>query len=427
MSRHPLRFSAAVVLALAVLPVQAQVLGLRAAAELALHNDPRMQATIASVGASTALVEQARAGYLPSVMLSADVGRSNLQTNAPFPQSGARTPNDLSLGISQPLYTGGATAALEDAADATLVAARQSQRDAGGKIILAALTAYLDTLRDGGVVELSRISVSTLEKAQSDIEKRLAAGEATRTDVAQASARVAEARASLSRAQAQKRISEAAMLRLTGQRAAQLDGRWPEPAVPASLDEALRLSAQAPFVQAAEANAAASKSQIDFAGAGRLPRVSLDGNASTSDNTEFGYERLTTWGVLLKLQVPIYEGGLARAKVTEAAAKSQQAEFQADDARRQFAESATREWESLQAAQEMIRAYEAQVVAAESALDGVRKELDAGTRTTLDLLDAERELLVAQVNLVASKRDRAVTAFRLIAACGKLELEAIPL
>lgn len=413
-------------LVVATLPAQAQVLSLRAAAELALHNDPRMQATTAAIGASDALVAQARTGYLPSVMLSADVGRSNLQTDAPFPQSGARTPNDLSIGVSQPLYTGGATAALEQAADSTLEAARQNQRETGGRIILAALTAYLDVLRDTGVVGLSRISVSTLEKAESDIDKRLQAGEATRTDLAQAAARVAEARASLRRAQAQQRISEAAFQRLTGTRPAALDERWPEPLVAATLDEALRLSAKAPFVLAAEANASASQSQIDFAGAGRLPRVSLDGNASTSDNTEFGYQRLSTWGVLLKLQVPIYEGGLARAKVAEATAKSQQAAFQADDARRQFAETATREWESLQAAQEVIRAYEAQVAAAESALDGVRKELDAGTRTTLDLLDAERELLVAQVNLVGSKRDRAVTAFRLLAACGELELEAIP-
>lgn len=414
----------AAVLALAALPAHA--LSLRETAEMALKNDPRFAASTAGVGASTALVDQARTGYLPNAYFAGDIGRSNLQTDAPFPQSGGRAPNDASFNISQPLYTGGATGALSDAADATLDAARESRRDVGGKIILAALTAYLDVLRDRNVVGLSETSVATLEKARSDSQKRLDAGEATRTDLAQSDARVAEGRANLRRAAAQLKISEAAFQRLTGQRPAQLEEQWPDPKVPATLADAVKLSETAPFVLAAQANAESSKAQIEFAGADRLPKVSLDGSAATSDNTEFGYERLSTWSVLLKVKVPIYEGGLSKAKVAEATAKSEQARYQAADAKAQFTETSTREWELLQAEEEVIASYEAQVQAAESALDGVRKELDAGTRTTLDLLDAERDLLAAQVNLVGSKRDRAVTAFRLIAACGKLELESIP-
>ena len=70
-------------------------------------------------------------------------------------------------------------------------------------------------------------------------------------------------------------------------------------------------------------------------------------------------------------------------------------------------------------------AFEAQVRAAEFALDGVRKELEVGSRTTLDLLDAERELLSAQVNLANSRRDRSAAAYRLLAVCGQLEVAAI--
>lgn len=413
-------------LTLAAASLPAQALTLREAAQAALDHDPRIHASAAALNASNAVVDEAKAGFRPRVSFAGDIGRSDLQTDAPFPQSGARNPNDASLSVSQPLYAGGGISALREAAGSSLSAAQQSQRDVGGKIILATLTAYLDVLRDRGVVQLSETSLTTLDKAQSDVQKRFDAGEATRTDVAQAGARAAEARAGLRRAQAQQRISEAAFRRLTGRDASELVDRWPQPEVPATLDEAVRLSAQAPYVLAAEANAASTRSQIDLAGAEGRPRVSLDGAASTSDNTEFGYERLSTWSVLLKLSVPIYQGGLVRAKVAEADARAEQARYQADDARSQYAETATREWESLHAEDEVMRAYETQIGAADSALDGVRKELDAGTRTTLDLLDAERELLAAQVNLIASRRDRAVTAFRLLAACGKLELEAIP-
>lgn len=412
--------------ALIVLSLNAQALSLREAAQLALRNDPRIQATAASVRASEAVVDQAEAGFKPNVQFAADAGKSDLQTGARFPVSGPRTPNGTSLSFSQPLYTGGATAALAEAASSSLDATLQNQRDAGGKIILAALTAYLDVVRDRGLVELSRANARTLERAQSDVQKRLDAGEATKTDLAQASARVAEAHAGVRRALAQMRISEAAFTRVTGTRPENLSSDWPAPAVPGTLDEALKLSARAPFVLAAEANAAVSKSRIAVAGAERLPRLSFDGRAATQDNTEFGYDRLNTWSLQIKLTVPLYEGGLAQAKISESSARAEEAQFIADDARRSFAEIAAREWEMLKAADEVIHAYEAQVSAAELALDGVRKELEAGTRTTLDLLDAERELLAAQVNLVGSKRDRAVTAFKLLAACGRLEPEAIP-
>ena len=404
----------------------ASALTLREAAQLALHNDPRMHATSAAIDASVAQVDEARTGYFPSVSLQADGGRSDLRTSAPFPMSGPRWPNDASVSVSQPIYTGGATGALTEAADATLTATRQSQRDTGGKIILAAVTAYLDVVRDRGVLELSQSSLETLNKAQSDTGKRLSAGEATRTDVAQSNARVAEAQATLRRALAQLRISEAAFRRVTGVEPQNLTDSWPAPVVAPNLAEAIKRSSRAPAVQSAEANAAANHAQIDFAGAGNSPRLSLDGNASTSDNTEFGYSRLNTWSVLMKLQIPIYQGGLTRAKVAEATARSEQASAIAEDTRRGYAENATREWEQLEAADEVTRAYESQVEAADSAMDGVRKELEVGSRTTLDLLNAEREVLAAKVNLLGSRRDRAVTAFRLLAVCGELEPEAIP-
>ncbi len=404
----------------------ASALSLREAAQLALEHDPRMLATASELEASAALKRQAQSGYLPTVTLGGDIGRSDLQTDAPFPESGLRNPNSASLTVSQPLYTGGATAAQLAVAESGIEGSRQIQREQGAQIILAAVTAYLDVQRDRSVVELNQSSMRMLEKAASDTGKRLDAGEATRTDQAQAKARYAEAQAEYRRATSRLRISEAAFVRLTGVRPDNLTSDWPIPRVPGSLDEVLKLSVQSPAVQAARARAEAAKSEIRYADAGRMPQVSLEGNANTQDNTEFGYERLDTWAVKLKLAMPLYQGGLIRAKVSEAEARAESARHNADDAVEAAIESATQQWETLQAADEVIRAYQAQVEAAEFALDGTGKELEAGTRTTLDLLDAERELLASQVNVVSSRHDRAVTAFRLLAACGGLEAAVVP-
>lgn len=411
-------------LLLCALPAHA--LSMREAALLALKHDPRMLATHSAVDASVAVTEQAASGYRPSVVAAAQGGHTDLRTDARFPESGPRWSNTASLNITQPLYMGGGLDARSEAAQLALESTQQSQRDTGGRIILAALTAYADVLRDRTVVSLSETSVRTLEQAAADTSKRTEAGEATHTDESQAQARLAEARANLKRASAQLRVSIASFTRVTGVAPDNLSEGWPQPVVPASLAEAIRLSAQAPAVLAAQASTAAAKKQIDVVGAEARPRVSLDGTALTQDNTEFGYDRLNEWIVQLKVSMPLYEGGMTRARKSEASARAEQSRQLGEDTRQAFAEAAAQEWEMLQATEEVIHAYEAEKQAAEMALDGTRKELDVGTRTTLDLLNAERELLSAQVSLVGSQRDRAVLAFKLLAACGQLEPSAIP-
>lgn len=422
-----LRRTALASLALLAASAPSHALSLRAAATEALRHDPRFVQTASEIDA--ARFGEAIAGASDALTLgaAADVGRQDLRTDAPFPTSGYRTPNNLSLAASQPLYTGGRGAALEEAAKRSVEAALEKRRDVGGKIILMTLTAYLDLKRDRETLRLSEASRDTLSQARSDVEKRLNAGEATRTDLAQGDARLAEAGANVQRSAAQLRASEISLARLLGRLPEDLDAPWPDLLATApSRAEAIEQSHQAPAVLAAAHAQRAAQSQIAVAESERRPRLSLDASAATQDNTEFGYERLSTWAVRLKLQVPILTGGLVQARVGEARARAQSAAYLASDAEALYAETAAREWELLRASGPVIESFQAQVKAAELALDGVSKELKVGSRTTLDLLDAERDLLAAQVNLVGARRDRAVTAFRLLAACGELELENVP-
>jgi len=419
------RLTALALLAAACAPAQA--LSLRAAATAALNHDPRFDQSSAEIDVARAGESVARASDAFTLGAAADIGRQDLRTDAPFPESGYRTPNNLSIAASQPLYNGGRTAALELAAQRSIEAALEKRRDVGGKIILATLTAYLDLKRDRETVRLSQATRDTLQLARGDVDKRLTAGEATRTDLAQADARLAEADATVMRSESQLRVSEIALSRLIGPLPSDLDAPWPQLiATAGSREEAIQQSHTAPGVVSAQHSSRAAQSQIAVAKSEHLPKLSLDGSAGTQDNTEFGYDRLSTWAVRLKLQVPILTGGLVKARVGEAKARAASADFMAADTEAQYAETAAREWELLRASGPVIAAYQSQVKAAELALDGIGKELKVGSRTTLDLLDAERDLLSAQVNLVSAQRDRAVTAFRLLAACGKLELENVP-
>jgi len=412
-------------LTLLLLPLGAEALSLAEAASLASRNDPRIRAATAAVEAAQAGVEQARAGYRPSLGLAAEAGRSDFQVDAPFPESGGRWPNSVGAQLLQPLYAGGRLDAQLEAAQSSAAGAGERENGTRQQVLLAAINAYLTVQRDRAVIELSGASLRTLETAAGDTGKRFDAGEATRTDVAQAQARVAEARANLVAARAALRSSGASFLRVVGSAPEALDEVAAEPALPPTLAAALRQAEASPLRREAELQRREAASAIEIARASALPRLDFDAQAGTRDNTDFGYERIDSWSALVKLSLPIYQGGAVRARVDEARARAEQVEALADDTARAVSEAVTQAWETLQAAQERVPAFEAQVQAAELALDGVRKELEVGSRTTLDLLDAERELLAAQVNLATSRRDRLVAAYRLLAASGQLQPQAI--
>ncbi len=403
-------------------------LGLREIALTALQHDPRFTESAARIEVAKYGAAVADAGDKFTLGLAADIGRSELRTDAPFPQSGYRTPNTLGLAASQPLYNGGRSSAERESAARSLDAAGEHRREVGGKIILAALTATLDLKRDRETLKLAQASRSTLDAARGDVDKRYQAGEATKTDLAQADARRAEASANVRRAEAQLRASEIRLARLTGPLPSDAaDVAWPEFLPTAKTrEEAVEQSRRAPAVVAAAHEQQSAKAAIKIAEAAARPQLSLDAHATTQDNTEFGYDRLSTWAVQLKLNVPLLTGGLTAARRGEAVARAESAAANAEDEAASYSEAAAQDWELLRASEDVIAATRLQISAAESALDGVQKELKVGSRTTLDLLDAERELLAAQVNLVGALRDRSVTAFSLLAACGILELYNVP-
>jgi outer membrane protein len=403
----------------------AQALTLNEAAQAALRSDPRIQAADADVAAAAGGLDVARAGYRPTLGASADIGRSDFQVDSPFPPSGTRSPNSAGVQLTQPLYAGGRIDAAYAAAASDADGAGSRQASTRQQVLLAAVNAYLSVARDRVVIDLNEANLRALSTAGSDTQKRFDAGEATRTDVSQAQARVAGAQAELAGARAALRASAASFQRVIGVAPEALAETAAEPVLPATLAEALQQSRGSPLLREAQAQQRAAKAGVDGARAAAMPTLSFDALASTADNTDFGYERIDRWSALVKLQLPIYQGGGLRARMHEAEAREAQAGALAADAQRAVDESVIQSWEALQAARDRVPAYEAQVQAADYALDGVRKELQVGSRTTLDLLDAERELLAAQVNLANSRRDRSAAAYRLLAACGQLELVSI--
>ena len=125
--------------------------------------------------------------------------------------------------------------------------------------------------------------------------------------------------------------------------------------------------------------------------------------------------------------MPIYEGGVVYSAVRQAKELLGQAQLQADLQREQVRALVVSNWGAWVNSSAIIQAAQAQVRAAEIALNGVREEAKVGQRTTLDVLNAQQLLLNARVQLVTAQRDRVVGSYALLAAVGRLSATTLGL
>ncbi len=157
------------------------------------------------------------------------------------------------------------------------------------------------------------------------------------------------------------------------------------------------------------------------------PSLTLSGQLSKASEPQFLFERLDTRSIMLNLSMPLYTGGTATSQMHAAEHEADSSEQQTQDVRREAHEQAIRAWQAYQTASAALRAIEVEITAAQSAYDGVQAEHKEGERTTLDVLNAEQELLSAQVNQVRAQRDETVAEYALKAATGVLTAKDLQL
>ena len=287
--------------------------------------------------------------------------------------------------------------------------------------------AYMDVLRDREIVALRQRNVEGLGEQFRGAEARFNVGEITRTDVVQASARLSLSRADLAMARANLAAAAAFYVQVVGRAPGTL--RYPElpSLVPSSLDEAMAAANDLnPLLLAAAFDAEAARHQIGVVQADLLPSISLEVQFRTSLDPDAGVASSQAASVLGVLQV-LYQAGRVSSQVRAAKQVASQRRIGIIEAGRSVREAVVRTWNVFQSSAETIEALQGQVAANERALEGVGREALMGIRTTLDVLDAEQELVLSQVNLANARRDRVVAAFQLIATIGRLTAPALDL
>lgn len=392
----------------------------------AYANNPTLDAQRAQLRATDENVSQAVSGWRPSVSLSGDIGYQRQEINSAGADN--RTPKSAAVSVTQPVYNGGTTVSKTNSAEASVLAGRENLHATEQSVLLSAVTVYMDVLRDQAVVQLNKNSEQVLKRQLEAARDRFRVGEITRTDVAQSEARLSRATADRVQAEGQLISSRASYERVIGKAPGELDPPPPLPKLPGSEDEAMGIaSGENPALRAAQFTEKASAYDVDTAFGGLLPTVSVTASLSQSRDTTSVINRTDNAEITANVSVPLYQSGAQHSAVRQARQVDSQRRIQIEEAHRTMVESVVKSWEQLQTARARITSRREQVRANEIALDGVMQEAAVGSRTTLDILDAEQELLDARVALVQAERDEYVAAYSLQSSIGRLTAQKLGL
>lgn len=425
-----MRFKSLLLLAAALAaspPLAARADTLPDAIAAAYEQNPDLRAQRAFVRQADEAVPQALAGGRPTLgtRLNADQAALDFKDNGRTYTAG--------LQLSQSLYQGGRIKTATSAAENRIYAARARLRAAENQVVLNTVTAYADVLRFQRVVELNANQVKVLERELQASKDRFEVGDLTRTDVAQSQARLANAQSNAVVAQNQLAAARQAYLRVVGRLPEDLAPMPPLPVLPGTAGQAVDIARDnSPAVIAARYDEAAARYDVKTLQKQRLPTVAGTASASYAyfEGGGGGANFVRQGGffsqdVAITATVPLYQAGLVGSQVRQSQERRSQLMEAITSASRANEESVTNAFNQLRAARAVIEASRVAVEANTLAAEGVKQENQVGTRTIIELLNAEQERLTSEVNLVTARREEQVAAYSLLAAVGAAEAVAL--
>lgn len=401
--------------------------------EYTYENSTTITANRAGLKAVDESVAQAKSGYRPQISAQGSISRAhyeNTYDNAYLSdkQKSYLNPSDISLSFTQPVFTGLSTVNTVESAKSNVRAGRADLLNTEQSVLLNATAVYMDVVRDKAVLDLQKNNEKVLKEHLDSYKKRFKVGDLTRTDVAQAEARYAGATANRIAAEGQLKISKANFLSVVGIEPEDLqDMSDVNFQLPTDMDEAIRLAlANNPKVHAAEYATKAAESAVKAQKGALLPVVNV-GGAVGRQKEQVSIKQSDYWQVGANVIVPLFQSGKEYADVRAARQTENKYRILWHKTIQDVRAETISAWEGYQSNKARITSIRKQIDASKIALNGVIREAKVGSRTVLDVLDAEQEHLDNQVSLVKAHRDEIVSAFSLMSAIGQMNPEGLGL
>ena len=392
---------------------------LRAVLQMAYESNPTLRAARANLDVYSEQIPQASAGWKPTVTAEGSIVTSDNE-GSNFGGGDGSTAKDLQLGFNQPVFRGGQTLAAYKKARKTVNAQQALLEATMQNVMLDAATAYMNVLRDEAVLELSEQNERVIKQQHEATSERYEVGELTKTDVAQAEARLARARSDMISSGGDLETSKAVYEQIIGVRPVGLTYSDLDMGIPESLDDAIELAMEKnPELIAAQYLHKQSEHEVRRIFSELLPSVDFFGSWNRTYDPQPGLtEEQTTKSLGLSASIPLYQAGAVKSRVREAKYNANKRLIEISEVKRRIKQQVVKFWEEWKVAESHIESRRLQVKASMVANEGVHAEADLGARTVLDALDADQELLDARVALVSAKRDEVVARFSLAVSIG---------
>ncbi len=394
---------------------------------LAYQSNPTLQGGREQLRALDETYVQARAGWRPSAALQIQANRSLSPQASLFGGLSEVASNSASAGLSvtQPIFTGGRTAAEVRATEADVLGGREGLRGLEDSVLQNVIAAYVDVRRDQRILAVREQDISLLQSQLDDANMRFKAGEVTRTDVEQSETQLAASRALLSLAQGQLQISRAGYAGVVGQNPGGLAPEPPLPGLPDDVDKAFDIAERNnPTLRRAEITEEASRLRIVEARSAFRPTVSVSASiGSTGVALPFNandYKEAVQ--ATATISQPIFTGGVNSSNVRRAIDLNNSDRINIEGTRRSVVQNLSQAWNQMLSTRASALSDVQQIRAARLYYEDTQAEYRAGQRTTLDVLVAEQSLRDAQIALAQAEHDRYVAEAAVLSNMGELEV-----
>jgi outer membrane protein len=320
-----------------------------------------------------------------------------------------------SLTASVLIYAGGRGRLGVEVARESVLATRAALVNVEQQVLLSAVSAYVNVRLQGEIVALRQSNMRLISQELRAAKDRFDVGEVTLTDVSLADAALASARAGLATAQGNLQIARERYKAAIGHYPSNLQGLPKTPQLPKSQEAARAIAVRNhPSVIQAQHEVKISDLRVQIAKGGMLPTIS--GSLSTTElDTGLGNTSLG-----LSLTQPIYQGGELSALYRQSLAQKESSTAAMHQTVVSVSEDVGNAWTNLSVANASIQAGSLQITATQKAFDGVREEAKLGARTTLDVLNAEQDLLDARAAKLQSEASRYVGVYQVLSTTGQL-------
>lgn len=391
------------------------------------YNPDIISARIKVKAAEERLV-QAEGGWKPTILGTADVLKVK-NDGSNFGGADGSTSKDIGVSLSQPLYRGGRTLSQTAAAKHLIHAQQLALETRTQEVLLQIIRAYLDVMYEQGTLELATETRDLIAKRLEETDAGYEYGTQTLTDISQARARLAQADADVTEARGRLNAVRAVLNELSGLPAHNLEGVDIQASLPSNLETILQRVEQgnADILYAAALQKAAEE-DVDSVFGELLPEINaIAGYNKTYDPQPGLLDEQSTQSIGISATLPLYKAGTTRSRVREAKYNARDLMENITSQRRESEREAKTLWAMWQSAKANIESRAAQVEAVEIAQEGVNAETLFGVRTTLDVLDADREVLNARTQLLQAVIEEIYTRFALLKAMADLTPDTLGL